>query len=147
MKWIIVFAALLAGCASLSPYDRIGTQEADGTYKKITFSINSSGGWRSPTNVVVFIKTFESSGKLGICGYYTATGSSSSYVDLIGISMASYDSTLSLGGEVVGNLGFLRLNERERDAVANCVLARPDWRSSYSTARVNVWLPAARSNG
>jgi hypothetical protein len=147
MKWIVVLAALLAGCAALSPYDRIDTREVDGTYRKIAFAINSSGGWRSSTNVAVFIKTFESNGKLGICGYYMAGGSSSAYVDLIGVSMASPDSTLSLGGEVVGNLGFLRLNGSERDAIANCVVARADWRPSYSTAHVNVWLPAARSNG
>jgi hypothetical protein len=143
---LVAIALVLAGCAG-SPYNSIGTETADQSYRTLVLTAQSSGGWRSPTTISLFIKAFESNGKLGLCGYYTTSGSSSAYTDLVGNMLASNDSQLQIGGEVVGSLRFLRWNPSQRDAVANCVEARAAWDPSYSVGQIGIYAPGARGNG
>jgi len=144
MKRLIALTILLAGCTGLSPYDLIDSRQADSTYRKLAFTATSSGGWGSATAGAIFIKTFDSNGKLGLCGFYTASGSGSGYVDLLGTSIASHDSALFVDDEKVGNLAFLRLNASERDAMAGCVRAKVDWKPGYAKAKLNIYLPSVR---
>jgi hypothetical protein len=147
MRWIVVLAALLGGCASLSPYDRMGSRPADASYRKLVLSSSSTAGSGSSVDVTLFIKAFDSGGKLGLCGYYLASGSGSDYIEMVGDQLSSADSVLSVDSEKVGDLSLLRWSASERDAVANCVQSKVAWKSSYSGGRIGISTPAVRRNG
>jgi hypothetical protein len=149
MRWIVMLAALLTGCATLSPYEQIGTRKADRDYRKIEFTVHGSGTGGGDMPVAVFIKAFASNGRLALCGYYLASGGSM-MTDLLAQMLASGDSALRLGGETVGNLSFLQPNgamANQRDATAGCVLARPAWKPGYATGPMELSIPSARMQG
>jgi hypothetical protein len=64
MRWVVALAALLTGCASLSPYERIGTQKADRDYRKIEVAVHGSGSGGGDMPVAIFIKAEWSVGAL-----------------------------------------------------------------------------------
>ena len=149
MKWIVALAALLTGCAALSPYEQIGTRKADRDYRKLEFSVHGSGGASGVMPVAVFIKAFPSNGRLALCGYYTASGGGA-MTDLLARMLANNDSVLEINNETVGNLSFLYPNAKgvgETDATANCVLARPGWKPDYATGPLRLSMPSARMEG
>jgi hypothetical protein len=149
MRWIVALAALLSGCASLTPYEQIGTRKAERDYRRIEFSVHGSGGASGDMPVAVFIKAFPSNGRLALCGYYVASGGGM-MTDLLAQMLSSNDSVLQINNETVGNLSFLYANAKgagATDATANCVLARPAWKPAYATGTLNLSMPSARMPG
>jgi hypothetical protein len=149
MRGIVALAALLGGCASLSPYEQIGTRRAEPGYRKIELFVHGSGGASGDMPVAIFIKAFPSNGRLALCGYYMASGGGA-MTDLLAQMLSSNGSVLRLADETIGNLSFLYPNAMKAsatDATANCVLARPAWKPGYATGRLEISAPSARMPG
>jgi hypothetical protein len=149
MRWIVALAVLLGGCASLAPYERIGTRKAEPGYRKIELTVHGSGGASGEMPVALYIKAFPSNGRLALCGYYTASGGGA-MTDLLAQMLSSNGSMLRLADETVGNLSFLYPNPARTsaaDATASCVLARPAWKPDYATGRIEISTPSARMPG
>ena len=149
MRWIVALAALLSGCAALTPYEQIGTRKADRDYRKMELTVHGSGGASGEMPVAIYIKAFSSNGRLALCGYYTASGGGA-MTDLLAQMLSSNDSVLRLANETVGNLSFLYPNAARTsaaDATVSCVLARPAWKPDYATGRMEISTPSARMPG
>lgn len=131
---------LLAGC---SGYEKLAQDTLDKDYTVRVIN------WTTGMTTLVFMKAFNTQGKLAICGAYTA----SKHADLSGQAVRQYFDTANMyiGEERIGPLSFTD-SVRWRgvkwvvsgDEVvvtgssepANCVKTAKDWKESYGNGPI-----------
>ena len=151
---VLFCALLISGCALSKP--NVGTtplepQAVDGRYR--FGSLDHADGPFSSSRVWNFFKTFESDGRIGVCGAYVADVTpergerlqgayrrDGSYVDFNG-----YD--YSRPGLRI-NPGFMQFTRRagdsplelSKDLQAGCIRIERAWDSSFADPRVGIYI-------
>ncbi|MEM6624676.1 MAG: hypothetical protein AAF674_20835 [Pseudomonadota bacterium] len=142
LKWLVLAAATFTTAACTPSGTRIDGGSLDGTY--------TTGGvrWASGPIIYILVKTFETQGKVGVCGaWYVRSDNavvSKFHDDVMAAGMVYVDDTLIYQG-----LGFMQEHRGEEDLrgkASNCVRTSVDWQPSFENIEPSIDFPRMRFN-
>ncbi|MEM7742908.1 MAG: hypothetical protein AAF409_04275 [Pseudomonadota bacterium] len=132
LRWLIQFGAavvVLAGCAVRGT--PISGQVVDRSYSVGGFS------WQSGATVFVLMKTFNSDGKVGLCGAWTARGGAN-LVSHLHTQALEAGSVILDGSRVHQGLRFMKWHAPDQKLggkATNCIRTGTDWRPGFEGAK------------
>ena len=138
--WLAIFGAALLVSGCVGSTEPASGQTIDRTYKVDGFR------WDSGTTVYVLLKAYNASGKVGICGAWSARGGSATISNLHTDVLAAGIVTLN-DERILQGINFMAEHGPEGKLVgkaSNCVVTDKPWKKGFKTKNLDLDFPRMR---